>query len=82
MLNYIYDDNVTDFRLSFIGHSLGGLIIRAALPQLKEYEKNMHTYISLATPHCGYASSESVLVDTGLMMIQKWNKCKTLEELS
>lgn len=29
----------------------------------------MHTYISLASPHCGYASSESFLVDTGLMFI-------------
>ncbi|CAD8079622.1 unnamed protein product [Paramecium sonneborni] len=80
--NYISDDNVTEFRLSFIGHSLGGLIIRAALPELSEFKQSMHTYVSLASPHCGYASSESVLVDTGLMMIQKWNKCKTLEELS
>ncbi|CAK76569.1 unnamed protein product (macronuclear) [Paramecium tetraurelia] len=80
--NFINDENVTEFRLSFIGHSLGGLIIRAALPELSEFKQFMHTYVSLGSPHCGYASSESVLVDTGLMMIQKWNKCKTLEELS
>ncbi|CAD8063859.1 unnamed protein product [Paramecium primaurelia] len=80
--NYLSDENINEYRLSFIGHSLGGLIIRAALPQLREYKEFMHTYVSLGSPHCGYASSESVLVDTGLMMIQKWNKCKTLEELS
>ncbi|CAD8175370.1 unnamed protein product [Paramecium octaurelia] len=82
VINYLSDENVTQYRLSFIGHSLGGVIIRAALPQLSEYKQFMHTYVSLGSPHCGYASSESVLVDTGLMMIQKWNKCKTLEELS
>jgi len=37
-------------RLSFVGHSLGGLIIRSALPQLEKYQEKMHTYISLSTP--------------------------------
>ncbi|CAK82493.1 unnamed protein product (macronuclear) [Paramecium tetraurelia] len=80
--DYINHERVFDFKLSFVGHSLGGLVIRAALPLLKQFQIQMHSYISLGTPHCGYASSKSFIIDTGLMMIQKWNKCKTLQELS
>jgi len=37
-------------RLSFVGHSLGGLIIRACLPYLDKYQDKMFTYASLSTP--------------------------------
>ena len=41
-------------RISFICHSLGGIIARAALPHLVEYKDKMFTFISLAVPHLGY----------------------------
>ena len=41
-------------KMSFIGHSIGGLIIRAALPHLAEYAPKFFTYISLGSPHLGY----------------------------
>ena len=53
-------------RLSFIGHSLGGLIIRAALPLLKQYKSKMYTYLSLGTPHLGCIANTSFLVKTGM----------------
>jgi predicted alpha/beta superfamily hydrolase len=37
-------------RLSFVGHSLGGLIIRSSLPLLEKYSDKMYTYISLSSP--------------------------------
>lgn len=77
--NWIDQDRPENFRLSFIGHSLGGIVIRTALSHLEKLSQFMHTYISLASPHCGYASSKSMLVDTGLLVITKWNKCLTLE---
>ncbi|CAD8091283.1 unnamed protein product [Paramecium sonneborni] len=80
--NYISEENMINFRLSFIGHSLGGVVIRAALPELSKFNQFMHTYMSLASPHCGYASSQSFLVDAGLILFQTWNSSKTLEELS
>ena len=52
-------------RISFVGHSLGGLIIRAAIPNLKEYSKKLFCYISLCTPHLGYIFTKSKLVDVG-----------------
>jgi len=52
-------------RISFIGHSLGGLIIRAALPHLKEYKDQFYTYMTLSTPHLGLLYGNSSLVDAG-----------------
>lgn len=58
-------------RLSFIGHSLGGLIIRAALPLLEEYRGKMHLYLSLSTPHLGCMYSTSKLVAAGMWFYSK-----------
>ncbi len=49
-------------KLSFIGHSLGGIIIRAALPYLEEFKEIMEGYMSLGSPHLGYLSCQSSLV--------------------
>lgn len=38
-------------KISMIGYSMGGLVIRAALRYLKKYENRLHTLITLATPH-------------------------------
>jgi len=52
-------------RLSFVGHSLGGLIIRSALPYLEQYASKMHLYMTLSSPHLGYMYQSSKLVDAG-----------------
>jgi len=41
-------------KISFIAHSLGGLITRAALPYLEEFSDKMYNYFSLSSPHLGY----------------------------
>lgn len=80
-------------RISFIGHSLGGLIIRAALPYLEEYSTKMHMYISLSSPHLGYMYHSNKIVESGKFLIfkskgvgmwilRKWKKSKCLLELS
>ena len=40
-------------KISFIGFSLGGVIIRAALPLISKYKSKFYSYMSLATPHLG-----------------------------
>ncbi|CAK76768.1 unnamed protein product (macronuclear) [Paramecium tetraurelia] len=69
-------------KLSFIGHSLGGIIIRAALPHLSKYKDKMFTYLSLGSPHLSYTLSSSKVVDTGLWFIRKWKKCICLNQLT
>lgn len=67
-------------RMSFIGYSLGGLIIRAALPHLSEFSPSMHTFISLSTPHLGHISEMS-LVGAGLWMLERFNRTQILQQL-
>lgn len=59
-------------KLSFIGHSLGGLIVRAALQYLEEYKEKFYTYISMSSPHLGYIQSQNKLIDAGLWFIKNW----------
>ncbi len=69
-------------RLSFIGHSLGGLIIRAALPYLDKFKSKMHGFLTLCTPHLGYMYKSSKLVGAGLWFLKKWRKSVSLAQLS
>ena len=61
-------------RISFIGHSMGGLIIRASLKHLTELKEKMHLYISLSTPHLGYMYNSNRIVDAGIWLLKKWRK--------
>jgi hypothetical protein len=81
---YIKDcgDGLIFKRISFIGHSIGGLIIRAALPNLEEYANKMWMFMSLSSPHLGYIYSSSKLVDAGMWLLKTWKKSKSLEQLS
>jgi pimeloyl-ACP methyl ester carboxylesterase len=69
-------------RVSFIGHSLGGLIIRAALPSLEILSSRLHAYITQSTPHLGYLNNSSRLVSMGLWVLKKWRKSICLKQLS
>lgn len=65
-------------KLSFIGHSMGGLIIRAALPHLTEFQDKFYTYMSMSSPHLGYMYSSNKLVDAGMWVMKNWRKSKSL----
>ena len=69
-------------RLTFIGHSLGGLIIRAALPYLEKFKEKMHGYLSLCSPHLGYMYKSSKLFNAGMWVLKKWRKSHCLTQLS
>jgi len=69
-------------KISFVGHSLGGVIIRAALPLLKQYEQRMHSFITLSSPHLGYMYNSSKLVDAGIWILKRWKKSFCLQQLS
>ena len=65
-------------RISFIGFSLGGLVIRAALPYLIEYKLKMHAFITLGTPHLGLMYHSTKLISTGISF---WNIFATTKAL-
>jgi len=68
-------------RLSFIGHSIGGLIVRAALPFLQNHAHALHALITLGTMHLGYLYSSNKLLDAGIWAIQRWTKGCCLQQL-
>jgi len=83
--NYIDDlkrSKQTISKITFVGHSLGGLIIRSALPRLSEYARLMHGYISLSTPHLGYMYNTNSIVNAGLWVLKRWKKSESLQQLS
>lgn len=69
-------------RISFIGYSLGGVIIRAALPHLEKYSERFFSYVSLASPHLGYLFNSSSLVDAGMWVMKKWMNNRCIQQLS
>lgn len=69
-------------KISFVGFSLGGLIARAAFPHLESLANKFQTFISLSTPHLGYMYNSNKLFDTGMWFLKKWNKSKSLAQLS
>ena len=69
-------------KLSFVGHSLGGLIIRAALPHLKNFKERMETFVTLSSPHLGYMYASNTIVDAGIWVLKRWRKSLCLEQLT
>lgn len=70
-----------DVKISFIGHSLGGLIIRAAIQNLEKLRDNFHALITLATPHCGYIHSKSKLLSAGIWVYDKISNNPVLSQI-
>lgn len=84
VVNYICDwcPGTALGRLSFITHSLGGLIARAALPMLREYSSKMYTFLSFSTPHLGILSDKISLWNTGFWVLKKWRQSTFLQQVS
>lgn len=71
-------------RLSFIGHSLGTIIIRSALTHTEMIPllPKLYTFLSLSGPHLGTLYNNSGLVNMGMWFMQKWKKSGSLLQLS
>jgi len=70
-------------RLSFVGHSLGSVIVRAALTQahLAPYLPKLHTLLSLTSPHVGFFFAPGI-VNTAVWILRRLQKSLALEQLS
>eukprot|EP00929_Paragymnodinium_shiwhaense_P014137 TRINITY_DN122011_c0_g1_i1.p1 TRINITY_DN122011_c0_g1~~TRINITY_DN122011_c0_g1_i1.p1 ORF type:complete len:726 (+),score=160.57 TRINITY_DN122011_c0_g1_i1:277-2454(+) len=84
VVNYICDwcPGSTLGRLSFVAHSMGGLIVRAALPLLHEYGSKMFTFISFSTSHLGLFQDKISLFNTGFWVLKQWRKSLFLQQVS
>ena len=77
-------DNCPDDKLakiSFIGYSLGGVIIRAALPYLHNLRDKFESYVSLCSPHLGYLYKKGKLFSTGMWIMNNINESTVISQL-
>ncbi|XP_008555993.1 protein FAM135A isoform X1 [Microplitis demolitor] len=84
ILHHIDTSGLNPTKVSFIGHSLGTIIIRSALtrPQLRPLLPRLHTFLSLSGPHLGTLYNTSGLVNAGMWFMQKWKKSGSLLQLA
>ncbi|XP_039701838.1 protein FAM135B [Pteropus medius] len=84
IIQHIQLYNLSISRISFIGHSLGNIIIRSVLtrPRFRYYLSKLHTFLSLSGPHLGTLYNSSALVSTGLWLMQKLKKSGSLLQLA
>ncbi|XP_040289763.1 protein FAM135B [Bufo bufo] len=84
IIQHIQLYNLSISRISFIGHSLGNIIVRSVLtrPRFRYYLNKLHTFLSLSGPHLGTLYSNSTLVSTGLWLMQKLKKSGSLLQLT
>ncbi|EGR34565.1 serine esterase, putative [Ichthyophthirius multifiliis] len=69
-------------RISFLGYSLGGLIIRACIPYLQKYYNKFYTFMTFSTPHVGNMYQTNKIVDAGLWIMKKFSKQTCLNQLT
>ncbi|KAK0099028.1 hypothetical protein PV326_009779 [Microctonus aethiopoides] len=84
ILHHIDTSGLNPTKVSFIGHSLGTIIIRSALTraQLRPLLSRLHTFLSLSGPHLGTLYNTSGLVNAGMWFMQKWKKSGSLLQLA
>ena len=65
--DYIEVFGIDPERISFIGHSLGNLIVRSTVAHegFKPFLGKLHTYLSLSGPHLGTLYNSSGLINMG-----------------
>lgn len=80
VLDYIENNSEIE-KISFIGFSLGGVIIRAALPKLESYKEKMNTLMTLSSPHLGCFIQSGFLVSVGMWAMKKYKHSKCLNQL-
>mmetsp|Transcript_32678 Transcript_32678/g.32043 ORF Transcript_32678/g.32043 Transcript_32678/m.32043 type:complete len:135 (-) Transcript_32678:74-478(-) len=61
---------------------MGGLLFRAALPMLSRYKDNFSSFVTLATPHIGYLTTNSRLLTAGMWFFGKWKNSSSIKEIT
>lgn len=82
-LSYMESCFTPTSHISFIGSSLGNIVIRCLLTrqEMAPYISRLHTFISICGPHLGTLHASSI-VGTGMWVMRKWFKSQSLLQLS
>ncbi|KAJ7946668.1 hypothetical protein O6P43_031564 [Quillaja saponaria] len=76
--------NLESIKLSFVGHSIGNIIIRTALAEsiMEPYLHYLYTYVSISGPHLGYLYSSNPIFNSGLWLLKKLKGLQCFHQLT
>lgn len=74
--------DLKEFDISFICHSMGGLIARACLKYLQSHKNKFNNFVTICSPHLGYLYHSSTLISTSLWILNKVRKDPSMIELT
>ncbi|KAK9724181.1 hypothetical protein RND81_05G054300 [Saponaria officinalis] len=81
---YSRSGGLRTIKLSFVGHSIGNVIIRTALADsiMEPYLRFLNTYVSVSGPHLGYLYSSNSLFNSGLWLLKKLKSTQCIHQLT
>ncbi|XP_037493388.1 protein FAM135A isoform X3 [Jatropha curcas] len=81
---YSRSGGLRDIKLSFVGHSIGNVIIRTALAEsiMEPFRRHLYTYISLSGPQLGYLYSSNSLFNSGMWFMKKFRGTQCIHQLT
>lgn len=83
ILEFVNDMPTPPSKVSFIGHSLGNIVIRSLVtrPELAGLQPKLHLFLSICGPHLG-TRYQNGIVSMGMWAVRKWYNSKSLLQLS
>ena len=83
VLQHIQDMPTPPSKISFIGHSLGSIIVRSLVtrPEFARLHSKLHLFFSICGPHLG-TKYQNGIVSVGMWAVRKWYNSKSLLQLS
>ncbi|KAL9240244.1 hypothetical protein vseg_014488 [Gypsophila vaccaria] len=81
---YSRSGGLRTIKLSFVGHSIGNVIIRTAVADsiMEPYLRFLNTYVSVSGPHLGYLYSSNSLFNSGLWLLKKLKSTQCIHQLT
>ncbi|KAL8099294.1 uncharacterized protein LOC141683483 isoform X1 [Apium graveolens] len=75
---------LSNIKISFVGHSIGNVILRTALAEdiMEPYLRYLYTYVSISGPHLGYLYSSNSLFNSGLWLLKKLKGTQVIHQLT
>lgn len=70
--------------ISFVGHSIGNIITRAAVSDelFAPLRQHLGFFLSISGPHLGYMFSTNVLFDSGMWLLKNVRRSKSLHQIA
>lgn len=83
ILDHVRDMPTPPTKVSFIGHSLGSIVVRSLVtrPEFASLHPKLHLYMSICGPHLG-TKYQNGIISFGMWAVRKWYNSKSLLQLS